>query len=127
MNEFENLDIDDVPLMERLKHKIKLHDAVRQVWKTLSAEKQTYPKSYARMMQRTFLKDVKKGLKIINKKNKVYIEMPNLEEVGNGMIKRVYENIDEEEHENPIEVNLPDIAIENIKKCGAIEEKTRHS
>lgn len=116
MKELDDLDIDDVPLMERLKHKIKLHDALRLVFKTISAEQNSYPKSYTRLMLRTFVKDARKGIKIINKKNPVFVEMPKLESVGNGMIKRVNEDSDSCLSDDIVEVSIPNVSFIEDKR-----------
>ena len=86
---FDNLDNED--LAERLKRKIVLYHSVEAVWKETSADKKTYPRGYERKKTRDIMKDVKKGIKIINKKIPLYIELPTLKEVGNGQVKKVYD------------------------------------
>ena len=88
----ENDDVlDNENLPARLKSKIVLYRAVEDIWKDNSADRKTYPRGYERKKTRDIMKDVKKGIKIINKKVPLYIEMPTLKEVGNGQIKKVYD------------------------------------
>ena len=78
-------------LPARLKSKIALYRAVEGIWRDNSSDRKTYPRGYERKKTRDIMRDVKKGIKIINKKVPLYIEMPTLKEVGNGQVKRVYD------------------------------------
>ena len=102
----EDINLEDIPVMERLKHKVKLHKTVSPLWKEISAEKEAYPRGYQKFITKTLMKDVKKGIKIINKKNPIFIEMPTLTSVGNGAIKRVPDGVTDLS-ELPTEISLP--------------------
>ena len=121
MGVFEDINLDDIPIMERLKHKYKLHKTVAPLWREISAESKAYPRGYSRFMIKSFMKDVKKGVKIINQKNPVFIEMPKLKAVGNGQVKEVRETLDNAEDDN-ILVYYPQEKLSN-NDFSAIEDK----
>ena len=106
-----NFCLDGTPTMERLRHKSKLIKDTNEIFSDLSKLQLIYPKGYYKKVMKEIKKDVYKGFKVINEKNPVFIEMPKLNSVGNGMIsKTVSDNISEDEN---IEVNLP--ITENLK------------
>lgn len=96
--------LDGTPTMERIRHKKKLLQDTNGIFSDLSKYKTVYPKGYYNRILREIKKDVYKGFKVINKKNPVFIEMPKLESVGNGMVKEKYDGKNDEEE---ITVNLP--------------------
>lgn len=49
------------------------------------------PKKAVRLMHTTLVKDLIKGLRQINRKFPVYIELPNLKKEGNGMYSENYD------------------------------------
>lgn len=106
---FEELsEIDNVPLMERLKHKAKLIKGLDELWLSISANKRAYPKGFEKYAVKSLMKDFKKGIKVIDKKNPVYIEMPTLKKVNtDGYVKRVYDLPSENSADDDIEVRLP--------------------
>ena len=75
--------------MKRLKNKGRLIDDCSLLFCGLAEEREVLPKSFRRKCEKTILQDFKKGLRIINKKIPVYIEMPQLKSVGNGMYREV--------------------------------------
>lgn len=97
--------LDNTPTMERIRHKRKLIMDTNDIFAQLSKVQTIYPKGYYRRLQREIKRDVFKGLKVINRKNPVFIEMPRLKQVGNGQIKAVKKD-DLSEDDNII-VNLP--------------------
>lgn len=101
-----NFSLDDTPTMERIRHKRKLIKDTNDIFAELSKFKTIYPRWYFRRMQNEIKKDVYKGIKVINKKNPVFIEMPTLKKVGNGQVVKTYgkEDID---HDETVNVNLP--------------------
>ena len=100
-------EIDNVPLMERLKHKAKLIKSMDELWLSISANKRAYPKGFERTSVKSLMKDFKKGLKVIDKKNPVFIEMPTLKKAGtDGYVKKDYALPDGNADE-VIEVRLP--------------------
>ena len=107
---FEELnELDNVPLMERLKHKAKLIKSLDELWLSISANKRAYPKGFEKVSVKSLMKDFKKGLRVIDKKNPVFIEMPSLQKAGiDGYVKKVYDTKTSLTDEN-IEVRLPNI------------------
>jgi len=106
---FEELsEIDNVPLMERLKHKAKLIKGLDDLWLSISANKRAYPKGFEKVTIRSLMKDYKKGLKVIDKKNPVFIEMPTLKKAGtDGYTKKEYAIANKMSSDEEIEVRLP--------------------
>lgn len=84
-NKFYNSEIS----MKRLKNKGRLIDDCMLLFGGLSEKREVLPKSFRRKCTKTILRDFNKGLKIINKKIPVYIEMPQLKSVGNGMYREI--------------------------------------
>jgi hypothetical protein len=97
--------------MERLKHKIQLLYDTTDMWKTIAQNRACYPKAYYKAYVKSILKDTKQGLKEINKKNKVYLEMPTLKSVGNGQIQKVHDTEEVNMGDEEIEVNLPSTTV----------------
>jgi len=108
---FEELsDLDNVPLMERLKHKAKLIRSLDDLWLSISANKRAYPKGFEKTSVKSLMKDFKKGLKVIDKKNPVFIEMPTLKKAGtDGYVKKVYELQNDNSADENIEIRLPNV------------------
>lgn len=107
MGNFDDLNLFDCPdVAIRLKYKIALFDAVEKEFRRTAENQKTYPKGYLRTKTKSIMKDLKSGLKIINKKNPLYVEMPKLEPVANGQVKQVYEKTDNT-GDDEIFVNLP--------------------
>ena len=109
---FEEFDeIDNVPLMERLKHKAKLINSLDKLWLSISANRKAYPSGFEKAVVKSLMKDFKKGLKVIDKKNPVFIEMPSLKQVGKkaGYTKKVYDNPELNSGDENIDVRLPNI------------------
>lgn len=106
---FEDLnEIDNVPLMERLKHKAKLIKGLDEIWLSLSANRKAYPKGFEKTSVKSLMRDFKKGLKVIDKKNPVFIEMPSLKKAGpDGYVKKEYSLPDKNTGDEVIEVRLP--------------------
>ena len=73
---------DKTPGMERIKYKKKLIKDVLNVFSEISSKHQSCPKAVARVMKKSVIKDLKKGLKVLNSKIPVYIELPKYEKVG---------------------------------------------
>lgn len=96
--------------MARLAHKIQLLYDTTEMWKIISQNRACYPKSYYKAYVKSIVKDSKKGLREIDKKNGVYVEMPTLKSVGNGQIKKVVQDEDILKDEE-IEVNLPSTSV----------------
>ena len=97
--------------MERLAHKIRLLYDTTDMWKTIAQNKACYPKAYYKAYVKSILKDTKKGLKEINKKNGVYVEMPTLKAVGNGQIQRVRDTDEVYMGDDEIEVTVPSTSV----------------
>lgn len=97
--------------MERLSHKIQLLYDTTEMWKIISQNRACYPNSYYRAYLKSILKDTKKGLKEINKKNGVYVEMPTLKSVGNGQVQKVHDTEEVNMGDEEIEVNLPSTTV----------------
>lgn len=75
--------------MKRLKNKGRLIDDCSILFCGLAENREVLPKSFRKKCERTILRDFRIGIRIINKKIPVYIEMPELKSVGNGMYREV--------------------------------------
>lgn len=79
---------EDTVSMKRLKIKGKLIKDVSMLFKSLSQYKEVlksyYGKKFRRKAERSVYKDFVKGLKGVNSKVPVFIELPKLKEYGNG-------------------------------------------
>lgn len=102
--------------MKRLKNKGRLIDDCSLLFSGLSEKRDVLPKSFRRKCEKTILRDFRKGLQIINKKIPVYIEMPQLRSVGNGMYREI-DSKTKEPVSDEITVSLFDNQIEaDMKK-----------
>ena len=90
-----------------------------------SRYKALWGKKYNRAIK-DVLKDYFKGVRVINKKNPIFAEMPKLVPVGNGLVKQVYDNQSVDEVTD-VDVNLPLNADEpnsiDLPKNLSIEDK----
>lgn len=108
MGNFDDLNMFDCPdVAIRLRYKIALFDAVEKEFRRTAENQKTYPKGYLKTKTKSIMKDVKSGLKIINKKNPLYLEMPKLEPVANGQVKQVFSDDINNNKDDEILVNLP--------------------
>lgn len=111
-NKFYNSEIS----MKRLKNKGRLIDDCILLFCGLSEKREVLPRSFRRKCAKTILRDFNKGLRIINKKIPVYIEMPQLRSVGNGMYREI-DSKTKEPVSDEITVSLFDNQIEaDMKK-----------
>ena len=101
---------EGVPIMERLKHKGKLIQSADTLWTSLSGNAQIYPRGYKKKISKALMKDIYKGIKIIDKKNPVYAEMPKIVPVGNGQVKQVYDG-QKKEDVNEILITNPNVPL----------------
>lgn len=74
----------DKPSMIRLDYKKTLINDCNILLNCLNMYKPLYPKGCFRHIRNSVLKDVKAGLKVINKNNGVYIEMGKLTKISDG-------------------------------------------
>ena len=79
------------PMMIRQRHKTQLILTTNFQLEALSKDKVLYGRKFKKA-RRDLLKDYFLGVKKINKKNPVFIEMPKLQEVANGQVKKVYDD-----------------------------------
>jgi len=80
-----------VPIMIRQKHKTQLLLTTNFQLENLSKDMELYGRKYKKI-QKDLLKDYFAGVKMINKKNPVFIEMPSLvEDKKEKSIKKVYD------------------------------------
>lgn len=77
--------------MIRLELKEQLITECCSAYYLLSRYEKCLPKRFVWKASKSIRKDFKKGLKVINKKAEVYIELPKIESVGNGMYKETME------------------------------------
>ena len=84
-DKFYNMEVS----MKRLSNKGRLIDDCSLLFSGLSENREVLPKRFRKKCEKTILRDFIAGLKIINKKIPVYIEMPELKSVGNGMYREV--------------------------------------
>lgn len=75
--------------MLRLKHKGKLIKDCIDLYSLLARYKAVTPKSFRRKSEKSINRDFVCGLRKINKNNPVYIEMPKVVSVGNGLTRKV--------------------------------------
>jgi len=97
--------------MERLSHKIQLLYDTTNMWKTIAQNRACYPKAYYKAYVKSILKDTKKGLKQIDKKNGVYVEMPTLKPIVDGQVQKVYDTDEVSMEDDLIDVNLPSTTV----------------
>ena len=104
------------PVMIRQKHKTQLIMTTNYQLEQLSRDKLLYGRKYKKATN-DILRDYFLGVKKINKKNPVFIEMPQLKAVANGQIKKEYEkSYEKEEYDDEILVNMPDTVLIEDKK-----------
>lgn len=114
VHEEEDLLVNTASML-RLKLKAKLIKDTSSIFKDLSKNKAVLPKRYLRISERTLMCDYKVGLKIINQKTPVYIELPKLSEAGNGMYSEIRADGEKE-------INVPDNPmLEDTGNTGLIE------
>lgn len=78
--------------MERIDEKIALINDTLSVFNKIKNYGASTPKSVIRAIEKSISKDLKTGLKIIDKRVPVYIELPNYKKEGNGQYSMEYEN-----------------------------------
>lgn len=118
-DDFEDLDVGMVA--ERLKHEMSLFHVAEKMFAETSEKRMTYPKRFEGLKTRTIMKEVRQGLKIIKKKNPLYIEMPSLKEVGNGQVKKEYDdNFINKPVDDEVMVNIP--IADTQARAGYIED-----
>lgn len=113
------------PVMVRQRHKSQLISSTNKELDMFSRYKALWGKKYNRAIK-DVLKDYFKGVRVINKKNPIFAEMPKLVPVGNGLVKQVYDNQSVDEVTD-VDVNLPLNADEpnsiDLPKNLSIEDK----
>lgn len=85
--------------MIRFQHKDALLACVEVIFKRIGRSKAVFPRAIIRITKRSILKDYKKGLKRINRRVPVYIELPKFVKEGNGMYSKQYGKSDTAEKE----------------------------
>lgn len=119
MKDFVDVDFDDdyridmAPVMMRQRYKLQLLLTTNKMLEELSRSKVVWT-GKDKKARKDFLKDYFKGVRVINKKNPVYIEMPTLKEVGNGRYKQVADKkandiVKSQIDENNVNIEYPDI------------------
>lgn len=83
---------DETPSMERIKHFTKLVKDADKLWESMSMKKKVYPFFYVGFLKKKLKSYVKKGVKVLEKKIPIYVELPKYKKVGNGQVKKVHEN-----------------------------------
>ena len=86
---------DGVISMKRLQVKAKLIEDCSVIFSGLSKRAEVLPKKFKKVAERNILRDYCKGLRIINKKCPVYVELPKIESCGNGMYREIDEKTKE--------------------------------
>lgn len=88
----ENTDfIDRIDSMKRLSVKGRLMCDCDHLFEELERYKSCVPKSFYRRSRRQIDKDYKEGIKQINKKIPVFIELPSLKKEGNGSYSKKFD------------------------------------
>lgn len=85
--------------MIRLQHKDALLACVEVIFKRIGRSKAVFPRAVVRVTKRSVLRDYKKGLKKINRRVPVYVELPQFKREGNGMYSKQYGKSDTAEKE----------------------------
>lgn len=101
---------DETPSMERIKHFSKLIKDADKIWDSMSRNRKIYPLLYFSFLRRKLKKYVKKGVKVLEKKIPIYVEMPKYKKVGNGQVKKEYDKRYPQPKEETVEVGLPTVA-----------------
>lgn len=99
--------------MERLDLKIQLINDTLGVFNSLKDFGANAPKSIVKCIERSICRDLKVGLRIINKKVPVYIELPKYKEEGNGQYSYEFDNVSSTETK---EIITTPVVIENKTK-----------
>lgn len=92
MDNLEEQNLDGVPSMLKFSIKRKLIQEASDVLGFLMKRKQANPASFTRFATKTIMKDFKKGIRQINQKVPVYVELPKYEEKskGTGLFTKKY-------------------------------------
>jgi len=101
--------------MRRLQIKAKLIADCSVIYEGLAKNKEVLPKKFRKRSELTVLRDFLKGLKIINKKCAVFVELPKIESCGNGMTREIDPKT-KESINNEIQVSSIDRQIQNDMK-----------
>lgn len=99
--------------MERLDLKSELIKDTLSLFNSLRDFGANAPKSIVKCIERSICRDLRAGLRIINKKVPVYIELPNYKEEGSGQYSCEYDNIPAPETK---EIITTPVVIENKSK-----------
>lgn len=96
----------DTRSMLRLKAKGKLIKDVCDIVGVLQRNRNALPKSMYKVAEKSLKKDFKKGLKIVNQRIPIFIEMPELKKEGNGVYS-VDKKTKTDNENKEIVVNVP--------------------
>ncbi len=116
MNSEDNECLEDMaPAMIRQRHKLTLINTTNSALNAFSRFKALWG-NYYKKATRDIFRDYFKGVKAINKKNPIYLEMPKLVAVGkdNGQIKKQYDGQKLEDAEIEIHSQLDSVNSEKI-------------
>lgn len=80
---------DGILSMQRLRLKIGLIHDCHVGFCDLAEKKGVSPKAFRRLAERSIKSDFRKGIRQINKKVPVFIELPKYEPIGNGQWREV--------------------------------------
>lgn len=121
MKDFRDLVFDDdysgdmTPIMTRQRYKMQLLKTTNAELEELARSKVLWGKNYKKW-HKDLIKDYGKGVKVINKKNPVYIEMPTLKQVGKGTgyykkvaDKKANDNIKNSINEDEVHIDYNDV------------------
>lgn len=80
---------DGIISMKRLQLKAKLIEDCSVIYEGLAKNREVLPKKFRKRSEMSVLRDFLKGIKIINKKCAVFVELPKIESCGNGLTREI--------------------------------------
>lgn len=112
--------LGDTTSMMRLKLKAKLIKDTSSIFGAIAKARATLPSKYVKVTERTIMRDFRKGLKIIDAKVPVFIELPTLKKEGDGMYSEIKGPVGAK-HEK--EIVVPDAPmLNNTDIAGLLEQ-----
>ena len=112
--------------MKRLQYKAKLIKDCSVIFQGLSKYKEVLPSKFKKRAEKSVLSDFLRGLRQISKKCGVFVELPKIESVGNGMVREI-DTKTKEPVSNEITVSDYQTQIENDMSTVFLSESSDES
>lgn len=112
--------LEDTKLMLRLQAKSKLIKDCETIFEFLSMKEKCLSKKFNKLSRKSIYKDFKNGLKKINKRMPVYVELPKIKSEGNGMYSMEEHSRKNKEiivSDYPAVVNVNAVAVTDKDPC----------